>query len=69
MRGSNPRLPIKTMLIGEFYPVGNRKREDMGMDKKDIADVALAVIVALCFPPAILLPPFNEFLKENETEE
>lgn len=39
------------------------------MDKKDIADVALAVIVALCFPPAILLPPFNKVLKENETEE
>lgn len=29
--GSNPHLSIKITLIGEFSPVGNRKREDMGM--------------------------------------
>lgn len=56
-------------LIGEFSPVGNRKREDMGMDKKDIADVALVVIVALCCPFAMLLPTFNKVLKDNEAEE
>lgn len=33
MCGSNPHLSIKITLIGEFSPVGNRKREDMGMDK------------------------------------
>ena len=52
-----------------FSPVGNRKREDMGMDKKDIEDVALTAIVALCCPFTILLPPFNKVLKEDETEE
>lgn len=39
------------------------------MDKKDIADVALVVIVALCCPFAMLLPPFNKVLKDNEAEE
>ena len=39
------------------------------MDKKDIEDVALTAIVALCCPFTILLPPFNKVLKEDETEE
>ena len=39
------------------------------MDKKDIEDVSLTAIVALCCPFAILLPPFNKVLKEDETEE
>lgn len=39
------------------------------MDKKDIADIATVVIVALCCPLAILLPPFNKVLKDNEAEE
>lgn len=36
------------------------------MDKKDIEDVALTVIVALCCPFAIFLPPFNRLLEENK---
>lgn len=38
------------------------------MDKKDIADIATVVIVALCCPFAILLPPFSEVLKERKEE-
>ena len=54
--------------MGEFSPVGNRKMEDMGMDKKDIVDIATVIIVALCCPFAMLLPPFNEVLKEGKEE-
>ena len=38
------------------------------MDKKDMADIATVVIVALCCPFAILLPPFNEVLKDGKEE-
>lgn len=37
----------------------------MGIDKKDLVDVALTVIVALCCPITILFPPFNEVLKND----
>ena len=38
------------------------------MDKKDIVDIATVIIVALCCPFAMLLPPFNEVLKEGKEE-
>lgn len=39
------------------------------MNRKDLEDVALTVIVTLCCPFAIFLPPFKKLLEEECSEE
>lgn len=35
------------------------------MSKKDVSDVVQVIIIALCCPFAILVPPFNELLNNK----
>lgn len=58
-------LPIHLTLIGEFSPVGNRKREDMGMDKNDSLGMCIAKIIG-CVILICLIASFSRSCSRSD---
>ena len=53
------------VLIGEFSPVGNRKREDMGMDKNDSLGMCIAKIIG-CVILICLIASFSRSCSRSD---